>query len=197
MLLLVLDLFPLGVLGCCCWCPPRGVVGVGGNAAATAILEAANFRLASESDARSLVFVGVLVAVLVDGADNVAADAAAEAAATDLAPPPLLLQSMVVTTLAVFLFSALAASSLSPSVGRGLVVSHLVPLPMPTAVVVPTALPSCFLFWYRATILARMARSRSVNLVVMILSYQIILSFISLLLEVGRVSIQLNCNAVA
>ena len=179
MLLLELDLFPLGVLGCCCWCPPRGVVGVGGNAAATAILEAANFRLASESDARSLVFVGVLVAVLVDGADidvNVAADAPAEAAATDLAPPPLLLQSMVVTTLAVFLFSALAASSLSPSVGIGLLVSHLVPLPMPTAVVVPTALPSCFLFWYRATILARMARSRSVNLVVMILSYKIILS---------------------
>jgi len=55
----VVVLVPFGVLGCCC---PRGVVGV----AAMAILDAANFLLASESDVRSFVFTGAVSASVAD-----------------------------------------------------------------------------------------------------------------------------------
>lgn len=87
---------------------PRGVVGAEGIAAeAMAILDAANFLLASESDVRSLGFVGVFSAIvetLVNSLDvlagggvalffivDVAVVVTAAAAATDLAPPLLLL----------------------------------------------------------------------------------------------------------
>ena len=56
----ILQPFLFGVLGCCCC--PRGVEGAEGTAAAAAaaaaIRDAANFRLASESDVRSFAFVG-------------------------------------------------------------------------------------------------------------------------------------------
>ena len=107
----VVVLVPFGVLGCCC---PRGVVGV----AAMAILDAANFLLASESDVRSLAFTGAVSAsvaealmdslasvVEIDGIVFFVADvdfAIAAAAATDLALlllPPLPFTCEIVSAL--------------------------------------------------------------------------------------------------